>query len=519
MRKNIWLVMMSLIIVLVLASCNTSESESSSSANSSTGEPTANELAEEDESTDRSESEEDKQDTKQKKADESELSSSDEEKKQATKEDKQTDKKKDNDEKDNDEKTNDKKDNDQQNSEKDAYHKSVKDKANGTTQTDKAKTENEANDREQKNVKSTNNNSSAQQTNKTSSTTSTNENKSTASNEKTNETKNIKKQESKPKKQRKKTDVQVSKASGTYYVTTSKLNVRSGDGSHYRQLGSLGLNSKVNVTGKTTKGWYQFNYKGQKGYVSGNYLSNKKSTTTAKKNNTSNKNNSKSTSSNNKGSSSNKGSSASSSGKGKQNVVDKMKNLGSSRQVILITTKGSSTYTGRVRTFEKGSNGKWNQQLSATAYIGKNGFASNKREGDGKSPTGKYTIGHAFGFAGKPTTKLPFKRSTSNDVWVDDSNSKYYNTWQSKNKSDKDWNSAESMRHELYKYGFVINYNTAQTPNKGSAIFMHVARPGTGYTTGCTAVNESDLLKIMRWVDPSKNPVIIQTPESGLSNY
>lgn len=201
------------------------------------------------------------------------------------------------------------------------------------------------------------------------------------------------------------------------------------------------------------------------------------------------------------------------------NVVDQMTGLGNSQQVILITTKGYNTNQGQVRTFEKDGNGKWQQQLSATAYIGKNGFADQKVEGDLKSPTGKYSIGHAFGTAGNPGTKLSFKQATSEDVWVDDSNSKYYNTWQSNNQSDKDWNSAEKMTHELYKYGFVINYNTAQTPNKGSAIFMHVARPGSGYTTGCTATNEGDLLKIMRWIDPGKNPVIIQTPESGLSNY
>lgn len=202
-----------------------------------------------------------------------------------------------------------------------------------------------------------------------------------------------------------------------------------------------------------------------------------------------------------------------------QNVVDKMNNLGNSQQVILVTTKGYGTYTGQVRTFEKDGNGKWNQKINTTAYIGKNGFADNKVEGDGKSPTGKYSIGHAFGYAGNPGTQLSFKNATADDVWVDDANSKFYNTWQSKSNTDKDWNSAEEMTHDLYKYGFTINYNTAQTPNKGSAIFMHVARPGTGYTTGCTAVNQGDLLQIMQWINPNKNPVIIQTPEAGLGNY
>lgn len=307
----------------------------------------------------------------------------------------------------------------------------------------------------------------------------------------------------------------VQKVSGTYYVTSSGLNVRSGDGTNYGIIGSLNLNKKVDVTGKTANGWYEFDYNGKKSFVSGNYLTTQKpKKSNANKTSTSNNSTNKGNKTNK-----NKGTSNSNNNKTNQNVVDKMTTLGNNRQVILVTTNSYGTYTGQVRTFDKDSNGKWHQKLSSTAYIGKNGFADNKREGDLKSPTGKYSIGHAFGYAGNPGTKLSFKSSTSNDVWVDDSNSKYYNTWQSKNKSDKDWKSAESMTHELYRYGFVINYNTSQTPNKGSAIFMHVARPGTGYTTGCTAVNQGDLLKIMKWVDPSKNPVIIQTPESGLSNY
>lgn len=278
-------------------------------------------------------------------------------------------------------------------------------------------------------------------------------------------------------------------------------------------VGGLPLNAKVDVTGKTENGWYQFNHDGKVAYVSGNYLSTEKQEVKAeasgnKQTKTENNKKSKSTEKNKKGN--NKKSSDN------KNVVDSMKNLGNSKQVILVTTKGYNTSTGQIRTFEKDSNGKWNQVLSATAYIGKNGFADNKVEGDGKSPTGKYTLGHAFGYKGNPGTKLSFKHSTDKDVWVDDPNSKYYNTWQTIDKEDKDWNSAESMMHRLYTYGIVINYNTQQIPNKGSAIFMHV---GNSYTLGCTAMSQDVLIQIMKWLDPSKNPVIIQTPESQLDKY
>ena len=205
---------------------------------------------------------------------------------------------------------------------------------------------------------------------------------------------------------------------------------------------------------------------------------------------------------------------------GVRNLTPKyMNHLGNSQQVILVTTKRMNSYNAGLRTFEKEADGQWKQLVNTKAYIGKNGFTDNKREGDMKTPTGKYTIGHAFGHARKPDTRLDFRYATANDVWVDDVHSKYYNSWQQRNRPNKDWKSAEAMNHELYKYAFTINYNTEQIPGAGSAIFMHLARPSTGYTAGCIATNESALLKILSWINPDKQPVIIQDAESHLNRY
>lgn len=261
------------------------------------------------------------------------------------------------------------------------------------------------------------------------------------------------------------------------------MNVRTGNGTNYKKVGSLKKGTVITVNGKRGN-WYRFNYNGTNRYVSGNYL--KKHT----------------------------GSSSSSSN---TVTVEKLKTLSTNiQQVILVTTNGYNSTSANIQTFEKQSNGKWKRVLNTTGYIEKNGFADNKVEGDGKTPTGKYTIGHAFGYKGNSGTNLEFRHTTNNDVWVDDLNSKYYNTWQKANKKDKDWESAESMMHRLYTYGFVINYNTEQIPNKGSAIFMHV---GSGYTLGCVATSEKNVISILKWLNPNKNPVIIMSPESELSKY
>lgn len=196
--------------------------------------------------------------------------------------------------------------------------------------------------------------------------------------------------------------------------------------------------------------------------------------------------------------------------------VDKLKTVGSNNQLILVTSKGYNTNKVSIETYDRDSKGSWKLVNKMSGHNGKNGFSDNKREGDKKTPTGKYSIGTAFGQVGNPGTKLPFKNITNDDVWVDDSKSSLYNTWQSKSKTSHLWNSAENMNHRLYKYGFVINYNTKQTPYKGSAIFMHGSN---GYTVGCVSTPEANMKEILKWLDPAKNPVIIQTPEEALKKY
>ena len=196
-------------------------------------------------------------------------------------------------------------------------------------------------------------------------------------------------------------------------------------------------------------------------------------------------------------------------------VVDNFKTIQNNQQVILVTTNGYGTNNAQIRTFDK-NNSKWKEIKNINGKIGRDGFANQMSETVTQSPRGKYGIGMAFGRQGNPGTKLPWHDIQSNDVWVDDSNSELYNTLQKKPAYGR-WNSAENMNVSAYDYGFVINYNTDErTPGAGSAIFFHVSNT---WTAGCTGASKQDVIDILRWIDPDKNPVIIQAPESELSNY
>lgn len=198
------------------------------------------------------------------------------------------------------------------------------------------------------------------------------------------------------------------------------------------------------------------------------------------------------------------------------NLANQLKTVANNHQVILVTTKNAASQHATIETFERTELGSFTSILKTSGFVGKNGITPNKKEGDGKTPAGKFSIGTAFGTKGNPGTSMSFRPISDDDVWVDDPESSLYNSWQSKSATKEEWSSAEDMFIPQYRYGFVINYNTNRVPHKGSAIFFHVAN---NYTLGCVGTSEQDVIRILKWLNPSKSPVIIQTTEAGLSQF
>ncbi len=157
--------------------------------------------------------------------------------------------------------------------------------------------------------------------------------------------------------------------------------------------------------------------------------------------------------------------------------------------------------------------GRWEvvTGLPMLAVVGRNGFApqGEKREGDGRTPSGIYRLGTAFGYAPSINTKLNYRQATDNDLWIDDPQSPQYNQWVMAPTEAK---SFEKMRRDdnLYKYGVVIEYNTDPVvPGHGSAIFLHVGRGPDQPTAGCVATSEDNVNTILKWLDKDAHPMII----------
>lgn len=148
------------------------------------------------------------------------------------------------------------------------------------------------------------------------------------------------------------------------------------------------------------------------------------------------------------------------------------------------------------------------------AMVGRHGIAllNEKKEGDGRTPSGVYPIGTAFGYAPSFDTKLAYRQVTENDFWIDDVDSPQYNQWVT---GKPRASSFEKMRRpdHLYKYGAVIEYNTDPIiPGNGSAIFLHIWRAPGKPTSGCVALAPGSLKLLLRWLDASHQPVILIIP-------
>lgn len=268
-----------------------------------------------------------------------------------------------------------------------------------------------------------------------------------------------------------------------YGVTTaSSLNVRSGSGAKYSSVANMKKGTKVIMIGKINN-FYKITYGGKTRYISAQYvkITAKPSTIVVAPK--------------------------------PKLLIDRIKNKGNAKQAIVVTTSSYSSINATITTFEN-VNGKWRQVASFIGSVGYKGFIYNKVEGDGHSPIGVFSLGTAFGRYSNPGTSMTYRKSSANDFWVDDIKSPLYNTWQ-KGPVNGRWKSAEKMYIPLYNYGFVINYNTAKrVPGKGSGIFFHVWTGAGHGTAGCTATAQANVINILKWLKPSKSPIIIEGPIS-----
>ncbi len=148
--------------------------------------------------------------------------------------------------------------------------------------------------------------------------------------------------------------------------------------------------------------------------------------------------------------------------------------------------------------------------LTIPVALGRGGIRANKREGDGGTPRGKFRLIRLWWRADRhprPRTLLPVRRITGNLAWCEDPRDRRYNRpfrRAADASGDRLWRD-----DRLYDFIIEIDHNTRpRVAGRGSAVFIHVARPGFRPTAGCVATALPRLRWLVGHVGPKTHVVI-----------
>ena len=148
--------------------------------------------------------------------------------------------------------------------------------------------------------------------------------------------------------------------------------------------------------------------------------------------------------------------------------------------------------------------------LHLPCAIGRGGRGPKQREGDAITPLGIWAVREVLYRADRtrrPRTALSVRAIRPHDGWCDAPGDRNYNRpvalpypasherlWRS------DW---------LYDLVVVLGYNDRpRSLGRGSAIFIHLARPRYAPTAGCIALSRADMLRLLERLRPGDSVII-----------
>ncbi|HTE53624.1 MAG TPA: hypothetical protein VK698_22365 [Kofleriaceae bacterium] len=203
------------------------------------------------------------------------------------------------------------------------------------------------------------------------------------------------------------------------------------------------------------------------------------------------------------------------------------------RQLIVATVDDWDDISAELQRYARAGGGAWRAIGDPwPAVIGAHGSAwgrglhgdgapagrggPTKREGDGKSPAGAFSLGGSYGYAARSPggARTPYVQVDPSWVCVDDARSSHYNRVLDADGVEVDWSSKEDMRRrdELYRWVVFVDHNQDATAGAGSCIFLHVWRSSDSGTAGCTAMERGSIEALLAWLDPAAHPTFVLLP-------
>ena len=158
---------------------------------------------------------------------------------------------------------------------------------------------------------------------------------------------------------------------------------------------------------------------------------------------------------------------------------------------------------------------EWRGQRYACA-LGAGGVVRAKREGDGATPAGCFAlrrVPYRPDRLAPPKTRLPLSPLNPRAGWCDDPEDPLYNQ---PIRQPYGAHFEVLWRDDgLYDVILVLGYNDAPVVvGRGSAIFLHIAKPDLGPTEGCVALARGDLLELLAGIDPRARLRVLEPGET-----
>ncbi|MFN3658644.1 MAG: L,D-transpeptidase [Pseudolabrys sp.] len=148
--------------------------------------------------------------------------------------------------------------------------------------------------------------------------------------------------------------------------------------------------------------------------------------------------------------------------------------------------------------------------LSLPVALGRGGIRANKREGDGGTPRGSFRLKRLWWRADRhprPDTLLPARPIRADDGWCEDPGDRHYN--QPVKVPPGSTADRLARADALYDFIIEIDHNTRpRVTGRGSAVFIHVARPGFRPTAGCIALTTPALRRLLTRLGPHTRIVV-----------
>ena len=131
--------------------------------------------------------------------------------------------------------------------------------------------------------------------------------------------------------------------------------------------------------------------------------------------------------------------------------------------------------------------------------LGRGGILADKREGDGATPRGRFRLVRLWWNPERglrPATRLPVRRIAPDDAWCEDPAGR-----RSNRPIKMAINGAgDRLRRADHLYDLIVEIDHNARPRiarRGSAVFIHLARPGLAPTAGCVTMPKSRLRQLL----------------------